>query len=88
MAARALGIGEGCFEGEPERGVRLVPVLVVLVLAELFTDAVLLTAVEETTLVALRATRLEVAVLLTFAFGRKVGDGAAGYLYGDGERET
>jgi hypothetical protein len=64
-------------DGEPERGVRLVPVLV---LAALLTDGVLLTTDEETTLVALRATRLEVALVLTFAFGRKVGDGAAEFL--------
>jgi hypothetical protein len=62
-------------EGEPERGVRLEVVL--LLLAELLTDAVLETAEEDRVLVALRATALAgVALLFTFAFGRKVGAGA------------
>lgn len=86
IAARALGIRDGCLEGEPARGVMLAPVLILL--AELFIEAVLLTAEPETTLEALRA-RLDVALLFTFAFGRKVGDGAEEYdLNGDGERET
>lgn len=79
-------------DGEAERGARLLLVgLTAPELTELLTDGVLLKEDDETTLVALRVARFEVALLLIFAFGLKVGDGAEGKppdLYGEGERLT